>query len=55
MDARSFERVGIGATRDVAGASAGAHAADELDIVGRDQLSAARFERAAALGTAVDR
>jgi hypothetical protein len=55
VDARSSERVGVGATRDVAGAGAGIHAPDELDIVGRDQLSAAEFGVAAAFEAAGER
>ena len=54
LDPGSSERVGVGATRDVAGAGAGVHAADELDIVGGDQLSAAKFGMAGALDAAVE-
>ena len=52
--ARSFKRLGIGATRDVARPRAGIHPPDELDIVGRDQLSAAQFEFAFALDPAAE-
>jgi hypothetical protein len=55
VDARSLECVGVGATRNMARSGVGAHATDELDIVGGGQFSAARFERASALGRAVAR
>jgi hypothetical protein len=55
VDARSFKRLGIGATRDMARPRAGIHAADELDIVGRDQLSAAEYGIAAAPDAAAER
>ena len=53
LDARGFKHFRICATRDMACSGAGIHAPDELDIVGRDQLSAAEFGMAAALDAAV--
>jgi hypothetical protein len=55
VDEGGSERIGVGATRDVAGASAGIHAPDELDFVGRDQLSAGEFGMAGALDAAAER
>ena len=55
LDARCFKHFRICATRDMARSGAGTHAPDELDIVGRDQLSAAQFRNAIALGEAVER
>ena len=55
VDSGGSKRAGVRAARDVAGAGAGAHAADELDVVGWNQLSTAQFGNAFALGKAAKR